>query len=196
MRVTTFCTAALLLPAVAAAQSTSSSSSSSASNVNATGASAPVANPVAQAFRDNAREVGKNLMAAADSMPADKFSFKPTPAQMSFGQIMVHLAQGNDYLCGAIAGQQAPQRTKVSPTDSKATLVARLKETFAFCDQALANVDDSKLGEAIPFFGGHTRTRAEIMTITTGDWADHYSQVAIYMRLNGLLPPTARRAGT
>jgi uncharacterized damage-inducible protein DinB len=149
--------------------------------------------PVAQAFRDNAHQLGQNLMAAAEEMPADKYGFKPTPAQMSFGDIVVHLAQGNDYLCGAIGGVKAPSRTRVAASDSKEALVARLRETFRFCDEALATIDDSKLGEALPFFGGHTRSRASVMTLTTGDWADHYSQAAIYLRLNGLLPPTARR---
>src|SRR6185312_1283533 len=149
-------------------------------------------NPVSDAFRDHASSIGKNLVAAAEAMPADKYSFKPTPAQMSFGQILVHLSQGNDYLCGAIGGEKAPTRSKVAATDSKDTLVARLKETFAFCDQVLAKVDDSKLGEQLPFFGGKTRSRAAVMTLTTGDWADHYSQSAIYLRLNGVLPPTAK----
>jgi len=132
-------------------------------------------------------------MAAADEMPADKYSYKPTPAQMTFGAIVAHLADGNDYFCGAIGGVKAPDRSKIAATDSKDVLVARLKETFAFCDQALASLDDSKLSEQLPFFGGKTRTRASIMTITTGDWADHYSQSAIYLRLNGLLPPTAQK---
>jgi uncharacterized damage-inducible protein DinB len=149
--------------------------------------------PVSDAFKKNAEEVGKNLMAAAEEMPADKYAFSPTPAQMSFRHVVVHLAQGNDYLCGAIAGAKAPTRTKVDTTATKEALVARLKETFQFCDQVLATVDDSKLAEQIPFFGGKPWTRASIMTLTTGDWADHYSQSAIYLRLNGLLPPTAKR---
>jgi hypothetical protein len=149
--------------------------------------------PVAEAFRDNASKEGKNLMAAADLMPADKYAFKPTPAQMTFGEIQDHLAQGNDYLCSSIGGMKAPTRTKVAPTDGKDAVVARLKETFAFCDKALAGLDDSKLSEQLPFFGGKTKSRAAVMTLTTGDWADHYSQEAIYLRLNGLLPPTAKK---
>jgi hypothetical protein len=155
-------------------------------------ASAQTANPVAQAFRDEAVSAGKNLMAAADEFPAAKYDYKPTPAQMSFGDIVVHLSQGNDYLCGTIGGMKAPTRTKVATTAGKDALVARLKETFAFCDQALAGLDDSKLGESVPMFG-RTMTRAAAMTLTTADWADHYSQSAIYMRLNGLLPPTAKK---
>jgi DinB superfamily len=149
--------------------------------------------PVADAFKDNAKHEGDHLMAAFDEIPADKFGYKPTPAQMTFGEIAIHLAQGNDYLCGAIGGMKAPTRAKLAPTDNKDALVAALKTSFAFCDQALANLDDSKLGEQIPFFGGKTKTRAGIMTITTGDWADHYSQVSNYLRLNGLLPPTAKK---
>jgi len=149
--------------------------------------------PVADAFRRDAQYVGKNLMAAADEMPAEKYAYKPTPAQMSFADIVVHLAEGNDYFCGTIGGMKAPERAKIAASASKEALVARLKETFAFCDKALAGLDDSKLGEELPFFGGRKMTRAGIMTVTVGDWADHYSQSAIYLRLNGLLPPTAKR---
>ncbi len=155
-------------------------------------ASAQAANPVAQAFRDDAASVGKNLMAAAEDFPAAKYKFKPTPAQMSFGDVVIHLSEGNDFLCGTIGGMKAPTRTKIASKDKKDALVARLKETFAFCDQALAALDDSKLAETFPLFG-KTRSRAAIMTLTTADWADHYSQSAIYMRLNGLLPPTAKK---
>jgi hypothetical protein len=148
--------------------------------------------PVATAFRDDAKEVAKNLIAAAEVMPADKYSYKPTPAQMSYGEIVTHLAGGNDALCGIIGGVKAPTRTKVSPTDSKDVLVARLKETFAFCDQALAKLDDSKLTESGTMFG-MTKSRAGWEFVTTGDWADHYSQMANYLRLNGQLPPTAKK---
>jgi uncharacterized damage-inducible protein DinB len=156
-------------------------------------AAAQASAPVSEAFKQNAQQVGKNLIAAAEEMPADKYSFKPTPVQMSFAKVVVHLADGNDYLCGKIAGAAAPTRSKVDTTSSKDVLVARLKETFQFCDQALASVDDSKLDEKIPFFGGKPWTRASIMTLTTADWADHYSQAAIYLRLNNLIPPTAKK---
>ena len=149
--------------------------------------------PVAKAFRDDATAKARNLIAAAEEMPAASFGFKPTPGQMTFGSVVMHLAQGNDFLCGAIGGVKAPARTKVADTAAKAVLVARLKETFTFCEEALDKLDDSKLGEEVPFFGGKMMTRAAVMTVTTGDWADHYSQAAIYLRLNGHLPPTAKK---
>ncbi len=152
-------------------------------------------NPVPPASPAYAKPPAKTLTPAADAFPADKYGYKPTPAQMSVGDIVVHLAQGNDYLCGTIGGMKAPDRTKVGATDSKETLMARLRETFNFCDQALASVSDASLGEQLPFFGGRKMTRAAIMTQTPGDWADHYSQYANYLRLNGMLPPTANRSG-
>lgn len=148
--------------------------------------------PLAQAFRDNAKESGKNLVAAAEVMPEAKYVYKPTPAQMSYGEIVVHLIQGNELLCGAVGGSKAPARSKVAATDNKAALVARLRETFQFCDQALAGLDDSKLTEQLPMFG-KTMSRAAVELVTVGDWADHYSQMANYLRLNNLLPPTAKK---
>src|SRR3954466_14924625 len=117
------------------------------------------ANPVSDAFRDYAKQSATNLIAAAEEFPADKYSYKPTSTQMSVGEIVVHLIQGNDYLCGAIGGVKAPTRSKVTVTDSKEALMSRLRETFAFCDQSLASVNDSQLGESLPFFGGRTMSR-------------------------------------
>ena len=152
------------------------------------------ANPVADAFRDNAKSVAKNLIAAAEEFPADKYGYKPTPAQMSVGEIVLHLVQGNDYLCGSIGGMKAPERSKLAATDTKDALIARLRESFSFCDQALSSLTDANLGEQLPFFGGRKMSRAAVMTLTTGDWADHYSQYSNYLRLNGMLPPTAKKS--
>ncbi|MEO8881041.1 MAG: DinB family protein [Gemmatimonadaceae bacterium] len=149
--------------------------------------------PVSESFREHAVSAGKNLMAAAEIMPAEKYGFKPTPAQMSFGDIVAHLVEGNDYLCGVIGGAKAPTRAKISGASSKTELTGELKDSFAFCNESLAKLDDSKLAEQLPFFGGKTHSRADILLVTIGDWADHYSQTAIYLRMSGLLPPTAKK---
>ena len=158
------------------------------------GAMAPSANPVADALRAMQQRYARNLIAAAEAMPADKYTYRPTPAQMSYAQIQAHLAnEGNDALCSKVAGVPAPQRTPVDTTAGKDQLVARLKETFQFCESAFAKLDDSKLAEPIQLFGPNPFSRAAAILITVGDWADHYSQEANYLRLNGILPPTAQR---
>ena len=149
--------------------------------------------PVADALRQAQQRYSRILIAAAEAMPADKYTYRPTPAQMSFAQIQVHLAnEGNDLLCSKTAGVAAPQRTAADSTLSKEQLVARLKETFTFCETAFAHLDDSKLNEPIQLFGPNPFSRAAAILITVGDWADHYSQEANYLRLNGVLPPTAK----
>jgi len=179
MRLSTALLACAILPAAMAAQQMAAPMAS--------------ANPVADAFRNMAKRQGTILMGAADAMPADKYSYRPTPAQMSFAQVQTHLIEGNDLFCSKIGGVAAPKRTPVDTTAGKDALVARLKETFALCDEALAKLDDSKLSEPLQIFGPNPFSRAATNLITMGDWQDHYSQEAIYLRLNGLLPPTARR---
>jgi DinB family protein len=152
-------------------------------------------NPVSDAFRFVEQRQAKNITEAAELMPADKYGYKPTPAQMSFGDVVAHLiADGNDYLCSAASGQKSPDRPKFAGTDPKDKLVAGLKDSFQFCATALAAMQDAQLGDSIKFFGGRMATRGLATLITVADWADHYSQMANYLRLNGLLPPTAKRA--
>jgi hypothetical protein len=159
----------------------------------ATAAAQSAATPVSDALRSNEQRSAKNLIAAAEAMPADKYGFKPTPAQMSVGEVVAHLIEGNDFLCSKVSGAEAPKRTELAKGASKDQLVARLKETFQFCETALAKVNDSDLGGKVQLFGKREFTRAQAMFITSDDWADHYSQLAIYLRLNGLLPPTAKK---
>ncbi len=158
----------------------------------ATAAAQDPATPVSDALRSIEKRSGTNLVAAAEEMPAGKYGFKPTPAQMSFGKVITHLSGGNDFLCSTIGGVAAPKRAEVAEGAPKEKLVARLRETFQFCESALAKVNDSDLGGKVPFFGEGKVSRAEAMFAAAEDWADHYSQLAIYLRLNGLLPPTAK----
>jgi DinB superfamily len=152
------------------------------------------ANPTTDAAHRMHTHFAQLLTAAADEVPADKLSYKPTEAQMSFGKIWAHLAEANYGVCAGIGGIQAPKLPDRDGTEPKDTLVAALKASFAFCDKALANTDDSKLSEVVPM-GFMNGTRALAMFIYIEDLADHYSQVANYMRLNGMLPPSAKPRG-
>ncbi len=149
-------------------------------------------NPVTSVVREILPRQQKNLVAAAEAMPADKFGFKPTPEQMTFGNLVLHIVQSNSYFCAKIG--EVPEATTpgLKGTDGKDRLVAALKASFDFCSTALGRVDDSKLGDTVELFGGREGPRAFALIALTNDWADHYSAAAMYLRLNGLLPPTAR----
>jgi hypothetical protein len=149
--------------------------------------------PVSDAVRSILDRESKSIVAAADEMPADKYSFHPTPAQMTFAHLVVHMANSNNFLCSKISAMPAPSGDKPADTDPKDKLVGALKASFDFCTQALAKVDDSNLGEELTLFGTRTATRAATMIILTNDFADHYSTAAAYLRANDLLPPTAQK---
>jgi uncharacterized damage-inducible protein DinB len=149
-------------------------------------------NPVVSTVRQLEERQSKNLIGAAEEMPADKYSYHPTPEQMSFAHLVMHVAESNNGLCARIAGEQPPA-IKLSETDSKETLANALKDSFAYCDQVLAKAEDSTLGQPVTFSGGRTGTRAGALINLVAGWADHYGAAAIYLRLNNLLPPSAQK---
>src|SRR5215470_8453596 len=120
---------------------------------------APVANPVSAAVKAQLPRFSKNIVAAAEAMPADKFNFKPTPEMNSFAHLSMHIAESNFLLCSKISGAKAPE-SKIAESDGKEKLVAAIKSSFEFCSTALANADDSKLGESMTLFGNRPSTRA------------------------------------
>lgn len=158
-------------------------------------------NPITEAFRGRIMALHRNLAEAFDSIPSDKFSYKPTPAQLTVGFIAQHLANDNYLWCNAFGEMKAKRSAMETETPdsvkagwSKDSLVAQLKESFRFCERALGQVTDESLaGQTELTYRGQTRSviRASMVLGHAMDMADHYSQIANYMRLNGILPPTA-----
>ena len=159
------------------------------------------ANPITEAFRVRTMALQRNLAQAFDSIPEPKFRYKPTPAQQTIGFIAQHLVSDNYLFCNAfgpmkatLAAEDTTTADSVKATWPKSKLVEKLKASFAFCESAFAQLDDAKLAEQTTLsFRGQTRntTRAMMALGHALDMADHYSQLANYMRLNGMVPPTA-----
>ena len=161
----------------------------------------PPANPITTVFRNRTLSLQRNIAQAFDSIPESKFGYKPTPAQLTVGYVAQHLANDNYFFCNQFGDMKAtrPERDTATPDSVKAkwpkdSLVAKLKESFGFCERAFGQLDDAKLADQITMtFGGQSRNapRAQMVLGHVIDMADHYSQLANYMRLNGMLPPTA-----
>lgn len=162
---------------------------------------APQANPMTAAFKTRIATFHHNIAQAFDSIPESKFGYKPTPAQLTFGYIAQHVASDSYVYCSnfgamkpTIDGKDTSTPDSVKATWPRAELVSKLKASFAFCDQAIEQVTDATLPEAVSFtYGGTERhvTRGYMVLGHALDLADHYSQIANYMRLNGMLPPSA-----
>ena len=161
----------------------------------------PQPNPITAAFRGRTMTYQRNLAQAFDSIPEAKFGYKPTPAQLTIGYVAQHLVSDNYLFCNAFGPMKAtlPASDTQTPDTVKAkwpkdSLVSKLKASFTFCETAFAQLDDAKLAEQTEMtFNGNTRTvtRANMALGHALDMADHYSQIANYMRLIGMIPPTA-----
>jgi Domain of unknown function (DUF3471) len=138
------------------------------------------------AFETFADVYGSRLVTAFDSIPATRYDYRPTPAQQSIGYIAQHLEEADYGLCERLGDMKHVQTGKDSLADTvrarwpKDTLVTRLKASLAFCDAALERVGAGQ----VP---GLTRVLLAFET----DLAEHYSQISVYMRLLGLVPPSA-----
>ena len=148
--------------------------------------------PVASSLRQLEQRSQGNTIGAVEAMPADKFSFKPTADQSTFAHLVVHIIEFNNTICSKAADVPAPKAEEVKETDSKDKLVSAVKASYTFCSEALAKMDDSKLGEEIELFGGRKAPRAMAALIAPSGWADHYAAAAMYLRLNGITPPSAQ----
>jgi len=149
------------------------------------------ADPVVWSANQIYKRQAKYIMDSAEEMPAEKYGFRPTPDQRTFGWIVSHLAGSNGGICAILADGKAPDTVKVAETASKAELTAALKASFDYCDTVMAGLTDAKLGDTVTFFRGAKVPRARALIEITGDLMDHYSQMAGYLRASGLLPPSA-----
>lgn len=151
------------------------------------------AGPLAAALLITLRRAAEYMPAAAEWMPADKYGFKPTPEQMSFAEIIAHESESNETLCAALGGApRRPTESTAGASAPKAALVERIRRSFESCQAVVTGLKESALADSVPYFGGRKATKARVAIALAQDWADHYAQAAMYLRLNGLLPPSAR----
>jgi uncharacterized damage-inducible protein DinB len=142
--------------------------------------------------------LGGWLMAAFDSIPASQYGFRPTPVQQTVGHVAQHLENANYVLCARFSGRVREVTSKDSLPEAvksawpKDTLVARLRASLVFCRDAMETLTDARLGEELPATAQMRRApRARFVLLFLTDLADHYSQIANYMRILGMVPPSA-----
>jgi hypothetical protein len=152
-----------------------------------------VPNPVVASATEIFQRQSGYIVAAAEQMPADKYGYHPTPDQWTYGKIVSHVIQANFGVCGMLSGDGPGKGPTVTDTIPKDQLVPVLKQSFETCQKALDGLQDSSLGGTITYFRGAKKPRARALIELTDDLEDHYSQMASYLRLNGMLPPSAKK---
>ena len=140
--------------------------------------------------------VRDNLLKMAEKMPAENYSFKPTPEIESFGQRLAHIAGANLFICQGVMGQQTAPRPRTTPT-SKLELIALLKLASTACDMAFDSLSDAAAMEKIssrlggPFPPELTRTKLATLNNVVRHSNEMYGYMCVYLRLKGIVPPSS-----
>jgi len=145
------------------------------------------------------KDIEHDFTALAEAMPEDKWNFKPTQGDFSkartFGEQVKHIACGNEAWAKQIAGEKPlPARCDIggpNPAKTKAEVLAYLRDSFALIDKAIAETNAENLLQ--PNSGRYWGSnRLSALTATVWHISDHYGQLVVYLRLNGIVPPASR----
>lgn len=160
-------------------------------DVNKTSTAAGAAgNPLATLGRRFYGGMKNILLLSAEKMPEDQYSFKPTEAVRSYGQIIGHLADTHYGFCSIVLGEAGPT-TKLELTKiSKAELIAALKESFSYCDRAFNGMTDASAVQMVKFMGKDT-PKYGVFTAYMAHSGLHYGNLVTYMRMKNIVPPTS-----
>jgi uncharacterized damage-inducible protein DinB len=135
----------------------------------------PAGNDATAALRKSFGEVSGWITKAADLVPADKYTYRPTPSVRTFGQLIGHVADGYNYYCGRAAGRNVQWSDAIEKGNTdKATLVPKLKQSADACTAA---------------YGGTGQAGALIENV--GHTSLHYGNIITYMRMLGMVPPSS-----
>lgn len=137
----------------------------------------------------------------AEAMPEDKYGFAPTNGEFknvrTFAQQIKHVAAVNYELGAAILEQKPPvdigDESGPASVTSKADILKYLKESFAYVHKAVATINESNLtGTVRSPFGEGWVSRLGLATSITWHGYDHYGQMVVYVRMNGIIPPASK----
>ena len=151
------------------------------------------ADPEVKVVLDSWNEIGRKLTAMAEDFPEDKYDFKPTPAQRSFAEQLLHAAGSNYYFTNTVMGLKIPAGDpKRDEYKTKADIVAFVKKSFADGAAAIQSKGEKGMTTEFVYFP-HQKSR--VLDIAYGiieHSGEHYGQLVVYYRLAGLVPPESR----
>ena len=152
------------------------------------------ADPESKVVLDSWNEIGRKLTALAEDFPEDKYDFKPTPAEHSFAEQLLHAAGSCYYFTNPAMGLKLPaaEDPKREQYKSKADIVAFVKKSFADGAAAIQSNGEKGLMREVVYYPGQ---KARVLDIAYGiieHSGEHYGQLVVYYRLSGLVPPESR----
>lgn len=143
--------------------------------------------------------LGSDLVALAEAMPEDKWNFKPTTGEFktvrTFGEQIKHAACANEAFVLEIEHKEPPagcENGGPNPAKTRAEIIQYLRESFARLDAAVDGMTPANALEPAGGPYGGQSTRLGLITLAIWHGADHYGQLVVYLRMNGIVPPASR----
>jgi uncharacterized damage-inducible protein DinB len=133
------------------------------------------------------------LLSSAEKMPEEDYSFRPTSAVRTYGQIIGHLADAQYLMCSVALGEKNPNKSGnqiEKTTSSKTELIAALKNAFAYCDRAYNGMTDASGTEMVNLFGDEI-PKQDVLTVNIMHDMEHYGNLVTYMRMKNIVPRTS-----
>lgn len=132
-----------------------------------------------------------NVVASAEMLDEELYSFRPTDEVRSMGELFAHIANAQYAFCSAAAGEQSPATENFEETRStKAQILEALEMGFGYCDEVYANMSDERGARSVNFFTG-PNTAFGVLAFNAAHNYEHYGNLVTYMRLNGIVPPSS-----
>ena len=160
------------------------------------GADEVLSTSMAASLKSMHQVIRRNLAEAAAAMPAEEYSFKPTPQVRSFAELVGHVINGNFYFCSQARGEKPTFGGDYSKTTDKAALVKALNEALESCDATYIGTTDANVNQAVGVQGrGSSKptTRGLVLMFNTTHNNEHYGNMVVYMRLKNHVPPSTAR---
>ena len=136
-----------------------------------------------------------NLTGSAEKMPAEHFSFRPTPEVRTYGQLFGHTMAAQFSYCATVKGEPSPALNRdLEKVTDKATVIQMVKDSFAYCDAAFAALTDANALEMITQGAAPNQrqiARANQLTMLVVHGNEHYGNLVTYMRMKGIVPPSS-----
>ena len=151
---------------------------------------APPANPITASEKVFYSFVSNAVVGAAQKMPEENYSFKPTPEVRSFGQLVGHVADASYMFCSQAIGEANPAKDIEKTKTSKAALVAALKGGVEYCNKAFDRMADAKGSQMVKFFNFDI-AKLTLFSLNAAHTDEHYGNMVTYLRLKGIVPPTS-----
>jgi uncharacterized damage-inducible protein DinB len=147
-------------------------------------------NPLSTELKQNYEQRKNALLAEADRMPDADYAFKATPEVGTFGSRVAHVADAQFMICSAVKGEM--KKADTAGKTSKADIMAALKASFDYCDGAYDSLTDATATQTVKIFG-RPQTKLSALWGNLGHDEEMYGNMAVYLRLKGLVPPTSER---